>query len=72
MSFAQGFSHPSFLYYRGDLWCLLLLATLLKSPLSLTTLNILKERVTSESIISDRMPRHDRHGNTQVKLVKSW
>jgi len=30
------------------------------------SLNISKERVQSASIQSDRMPRHDRHGNTQA------
>jgi hypothetical protein len=35
-------------------------------PFVTHNLNINKERVTSESIISDRIPRHDRHGNTQV------
>lgn len=35
-------------------------------PFVTHNLNISKERVTSASIQSDRMPRHDRHGNTQA------
>jgi len=35
-------------------------------PFVTHNLNISKERVQSASIQSDRMPRHDRHGNTQA------
>jgi hypothetical protein len=64
MSFAQG-SRTRLSYIPEVTFGVTPAGNFTEVPFVTHSLNILKERVTSESIISDRMPRHDRHGNTQ-------
>jgi hypothetical protein len=65
MAFAQG-SRTRLSYITESTFATTPAGNFTEIPFVTHNLNINKERVTSESIISDRIPRHDRHGNTQV------
>jgi len=65
MAFSQG-SRTRLSYIEETTFATTPAGTFTEIPFVTHNLNITKERVTSESIQSDRMPRHDRHGNTQA------
>jgi len=65
LSFAQG-SRTRLSYIEEVTFATTPAGNFTEIPFNTHSLDITKERVTSESIQSDRMPRHDRHGNTQA------
>jgi len=65
MAFAQG-SRTRLSYIEEVTYATTPAGNFTEIPFNTHSFNVTKERVTSESIISDRMPRHDRHGNQQA------